>query len=29
MKTWTYFYIVHTIRTGSIFKKESGWAVVK
>lgn len=29
MKTWTYFYIEHTIQKGSIFKKEPGWAVNK
>lgn len=25
MKTWTYFYIEHTIKNGEIFRKESGW----
>jgi hypothetical protein len=25
MNTWTYFYIVHTIKNGKIFRKESGW----
>ena len=27
MKTWTYFYIEHTIKNGEIFRKESGWGV--
>lgn len=27
MKTWIYFYIVHTIQKGSIFRKEPGWAL--
>ena len=26
MKTWTYFYIEHTIKNGEIFRKESGWS---
>ena len=25
MKTWTYFYIEHTIKNVEIFRKESGW----
>lgn len=29
MKTWTYFYIEHTIKNGEIFRKEAGWAVNK
>ena len=29
MKDWLYFYIVHTIQKGSVFKKEPGWAVNK
>ena len=27
MKTWTYFYIEHTIKNGDIFRKEPGWAL--
>jgi len=27
MKTWTYFYIEHTIKNGEIFRKESGWGL--
>jgi len=27
MKTWTYFYIEHTIKHGEIFRKEPGWAL--
>jgi len=27
MKTWTCFYIEHTIKNGEIFKKEPGWAM--
>ncbi len=27
MKTWTYFYIEHTIKNGEVFRKESGWAI--
>ena len=27
MKTWTYFYIEHTIKNGEAFRRESGWAV--
>lgn len=27
MKTWTYFYIEHTIKNGVIFRKESGWGL--
>lgn len=27
MKTWTYFYIVHTIQKGNVFRKEFGWAL--
>lgn len=27
MKTWTYFYIEHTIKNGEVFRKESGWAL--
>lgn len=29
MKTWTYFYVEHAIKNGSIFRKESGWGVRK
>ena len=29
MRTWTYFYIEHTIQKGSIFKKELGWGLKK
>lgn len=27
MKTWTYFYIEHTIKNGEIFRKDSGWGL--
>jgi len=27
MKTWTYFYIEHTIKNGEIFRREPGWAL--
>ena len=29
MKTWTYFYIEHTIKNGGVFRKEAGWGVRK
>jgi hypothetical protein len=28
MKTWTYFYIEHTIKNGETFRNEPGWAVI-
>lgn len=27
MRTWTYFYIEHTIKNGEIFRRESGWGL--
>ncbi len=27
MKTWTYFYIEHTVKNGEVFRKESGWGL--